>query len=49
MKAAEDPEFVEFMNNNGLGIVIKDSEGFKGVMEESHESFGELIPALGLN
>lgn len=48
MKAAKEPEFVEFMNNNGLGIVIKDSEGFGKVMKESHDSFGELIPKLGL-
>lgn len=48
MKAAEEDEFVEYMENNGLGIVIEDAEGFGQVMKESHESFGELIPQLGI-
>lgn len=49
MEAADEEEFKTFMKNNGLGLVIQDSEGFGNVMEESSNSFGELIPELGLN
>lgn len=48
MKAADEPEFKDYMNKNGLGIVIKDSEGFAKLVSDSDKSFGELIPALGL-
>jgi tripartite-type tricarboxylate transporter receptor subunit TctC len=47
-KGAKEPGFTDFMNKSGLGIVIKDGQGFLKVMEEGHNSFGELIPALGL-
>ena len=49
MEAAQEEEFVEFMKNNGLGLVINDSQAFGKVMEESSKSFGELIPSLGLD
>jgi len=48
MKAADEPAFKEYMNNNGLGIVIKNGADFEKLMEEADNSFGELIPALGL-
>ncbi|NEU31469.1 tripartite tricarboxylate transporter substrate binding protein [bacterium LRH843] len=48
MKAAEEADFVEFMENNGLGIVIQDSAGFRSLMETSHAFYGELIPSLEL-
>ncbi|TDG00101.1 tripartite tricarboxylate transporter substrate binding protein [Paenibacillus piri] len=48
MKAAEDPEFKDYMKKSGLGQVVKDHQGFGKLMEESDKSFGELIPALGL-
>lgn len=49
MKAAEEPEFVEFMENNGLGLVINDAKNFKQLMVDSHELYGEIIPGLDLN
>ncbi|MDF2962927.1 MAG: hypothetical protein K0S39_4662 [Paenibacillus sp.] len=48
-KGADDPEFKDYMKKNGLGLVVKDSQGFGKLMEESDKSFGELIPALGLS
>jgi tripartite-type tricarboxylate transporter receptor subunit TctC len=48
MKGAQEAEFKTFMENNGLGIVIKDSQGYGQLMKESHEFFGKLIPELGL-
>ncbi|WP_047153881.1 tripartite tricarboxylate transporter substrate binding protein [Aneurinibacillus tyrosinisolvens] len=48
MKGAEEEEFKTYMKKNGLGLVVKDSEGFKKLIEDSHESFGKLIPELGL-
>ncbi|PFG06790.1 tripartite tricarboxylate transporter substrate binding protein [Bacillus sp. es.034] len=47
-KAAEEPKFKEFMENNGLGLVIKDAKDFEQLMADSHELYGELIPRLGL-
>lgn len=49
MKAAEEPDFKEFMENNGLGLVISDSKDFEQLMADSHELYGELIPRLDLN
>jgi len=48
MKAAEEPDFIEFMENNGLGLVVNNSEDFKQLMADSHELYGELIPRLDL-
>ncbi|MCY9667822.1 tripartite tricarboxylate transporter substrate binding protein [Paenibacillus alginolyticus] len=48
MKGANDPEFKDYMKKSGLGMVIKDNQGFGKLMEDSDKSFGELIPALGL-
>ncbi|WP_449537552.1 tripartite tricarboxylate transporter substrate binding protein [Ferdinandcohnia sp. Marseille-Q9671] len=47
-KAAEEEEFKEFMKNNGLGIVLRDSAGFNQLMVDSHEIYGELISSLDL-
>lgn len=48
MKGAEEPEFKEYMKNNGLGLVIKDGQGFGQLMKESHDAFSKLIPELGI-
>ncbi|MCM3715395.1 tripartite tricarboxylate transporter substrate binding protein [Alkalihalobacillus oceani] len=48
-KGAQEEEFIEFMDNNGLGIVILDGPEFEAMMQESHDFYGELIPELGLN
>ncbi|PZE22182.1 tripartite tricarboxylate transporter substrate binding protein [Paenibacillus xerothermodurans] len=48
MQAAEDPEFKDYMKKNGLGLVVKDSQGFGKLLEDSDMSFGELIPTLGI-
>lgn len=48
-KAAEGDDFKDFMENNGLGIVSRDSEGFGQLMEESSKTYGDLISELGLD
>lgn len=48
MKGAAEPEFVEYMNKNGLGLSVKDSKDFGKLLEDNDKSFSELIPALGL-
>lgn len=48
LKAAEDPDFQEFMNTSGFGIDIKDAEGFSNVLAETNESYKEIIEVLGL-
>lgn len=47
-KAAEEEEFITFMENNGLGIVSRNAEEFGELMAESHEMYGELISGLDL-
>ncbi|NEU29260.1 tripartite tricarboxylate transporter substrate binding protein [bacterium LRH843] len=48
LKAAEDEEFVSFMDKNGLGIVKKDAAGFLKVISDSDSYFSELIPTLNI-
>ncbi len=47
-KAAQEPEFIEFMESNGLGLKIQGSEDFQKLMEESNKLYSELIPSLDL-
>ncbi|NEU30130.1 tripartite tricarboxylate transporter substrate binding protein [bacterium LRH843] len=47
-KAAEEPAFIEFMENNGLGLKIQDANGFLKLMEDSNKLYSELIPSLDL-
>lgn len=47
-KATEDPEFQDFMNNNGLGIVFKGTEEYKALVAKDHEYFGGLLKELGI-
>jgi tripartite-type tricarboxylate transporter receptor subunit TctC len=49
MKAAEDQEFKDLMNKNGIGILVKDSKSFGQFLKEKHELFGRLIPEIGLS
>ncbi|WP_370872516.1 tripartite tricarboxylate transporter substrate binding protein [Paenibacillus zeirhizosphaerae] len=49
MKAAEDSEFKEQMKEHGLGLLVKDGEGFGRQLKESHDLFAQLIPELGLS
>ena len=49
MEAAKDEDFVEFMETNGLGIELKNSEEFEEYMKQNEEDFGEIIGELGLN
>lgn len=48
LKGAAEQSFIDFMENNGLGIIIRDAEGFGEEMKASHESYGQLIPELDI-
>ncbi|WP_019534666.1 tripartite tricarboxylate transporter substrate-binding protein [Paenibacillus ginsengihumi] len=48
-KATEDSEFTDFMQKNGLSVVVKDSQSFAQYLKENHDNFGKLIPELGLS
>ena len=45
----EDEEFQDFMEENGFGLIYRDTEEFGEFMGESYEEFGELIDELGLD
>ena len=49
LKGMQDPEFIDYMKNNGLTIVSKDAAGFGQYLKENHDRFGKLIPELGLS
>lgn len=49
MNAAEDPEFKEQMEENGLGLLVKDGEGFGRQLKENHDMLAQLIRELGLS
>lgn len=49
MKGAQEAEFVEYMETNGLGLVVGNAEEFGEVLAESHNFFAELIPQMDLN
>ena len=44
----ESEDFEEFMDENGFGMVYRDTEEFATFMEEEYERFGELIDDLEL-
>ncbi|GAA0357000.1 tripartite tricarboxylate transporter substrate binding protein [Bacillus horti] len=48
-KGTEEEEFIQFMDNNGLGLRVLGPEEFKKMLDESYEYFGELIPELNIN
>ncbi|MGF7030937.1 tripartite-type tricarboxylate transporter receptor subunit TctC [Paenibacillus mucilaginosus] len=48
-RAAGEEDFRAFMKENGLGLMIRDGEGFRGQMKASHDAFARLIPELGLS
>lgn len=48
LKATEDPEFISFMEENGLGIAKKNSQDYSKLMEEEHNLYGELLKELGM-
>ncbi|RKD95170.1 tripartite tricarboxylate transporter substrate binding protein [Halopiger aswanensis] len=45
----ESDEFEEFMDENGFGMVNRNTEEFGQFMAEEYERFGELIDDLNLN
>ncbi len=47
-KAIEDPEFVEFMNNNGQAISFLDSAGYAEFLEQSAVDVAEAMKAVNL-
>ncbi len=47
-KAIEDPEFVEFMNNNGQAISFLDSAGYAEFLEQSATDVAEAMKAVNL-
>lgn len=49
LKAAEEPEFVEFMESNGLGIVLKDADEFAQYLAEDDKHFAEIVAGLDLS
>lgn len=49
MKATEDREFREAMQENGLGLLVRDGKAFGHHLKESHDLFARLIPELGLS
>lgn len=48
MEAAQEEEFLEFMENNGLGIRMLDSQEFGEFMAENEEDYGQVIGDLGI-
>lgn len=48
LKATEDPEFISFMGENGLGIAAKNGEEYSNLMEKEHNFYGELLKELGM-
>ncbi|ALS76444.1 ABC transporter substrate-binding protein [Planococcus rifietoensis] len=48
MEAAQEEEFLEFMENNGLGIRMLDSQEFGDFMAENEEDYGQIIGDLGI-
>lgn len=45
----ESSEFEEFMDDNGFGMVYRDTEEFEEFMDSEYERFGKLIDDLGLS
>ena len=45
----ESDEFAQFMDDNGFGMVYRDTDEFAQFMDEEYERFGALIEELGLN
>ena len=48
-EAYESPEFQEFMDQNGFGLVYKPADEFEQFMNEEYERFGSVIESLNLN
>lgn len=49
LKAAQEEEFISFMESNGLGIVLRDADEFADYLARSDKEFGELISGLDLS
>ena len=49
LKAAQEEEFISFMESNGLGIVLRDADEFADYLAQSDKEFGELISGLDLS
>lgn len=47
-KAIEDPDFVEFMNNNGQAISFLDAAGYAEFLEQSATDVAEAMKAVNL-
>lgn len=45
----ESEEFAQFMDDNGFGMVYRDTEEFEAFMQEEYDRFGALIDDLGLS
>lgn len=48
LEAAETDGFKSFMEKNGLGVEIKNSNEFKEFMDENYEQFGGIIEGLDM-
>ena len=44
----ESPEFVEFMEQRGFGMIWREPDEFRAFMAESDQAFGEVMQAVGL-
>jgi len=49
LKAAKEQEFITFMENNGLGIVLKGSEDYHKMVKKDNDFYKELLGELGLS
>lgn len=49
MDAAEEDEFKNVMENNGLGLKVTGAEEFKKHMEDNYDYFDEMFSELGLS
>ncbi|MDQ1236099.1 tripartite-type tricarboxylate transporter receptor subunit TctC [Paenibacillus sp. SORGH_AS306] len=48
-KGTKEQEFREDMSAHGLGLLVKDKDGFRQQMQQSHDLYARLIPELGLS
>ncbi|NEU30192.1 tripartite tricarboxylate transporter substrate binding protein [bacterium LRH843] len=48
-QAANEPEYVKYMKDSGLQMVIKEGQELQDMLDDQNAFFEKLIPELGLN
>lgn len=48
LEAVKDKDFTDFMEKNGLGIVVKGSGEYRSMVEKDHDYYKGLLEELGL-